>query len=378
MSEQKLAEAEAVLRELRSLRNRAYDMWRGQDIYYSGATAADILKAVNEQFREARDRVAILKGETVRRQDTNWRDTALSDWHARHEFDMPAAGVRLPMVEYDRGRPVAVISYQPRGFRLAGDRPTLRLSLAHISLGSLRNEDGKELPFFTVVYDMRNWAYRMLPHNDAALTFLGLGFRDWVTVTERHFVGLLYRLRRRVMPDLTPYGIQFADAPWLAAEPDPDATVDEPWPGQLMSQRRRDFEPVHQVRMSWRNPCVDVDFLVIDERGHPSLVVDYKSYGARIGLDSTNLKALSSLYWGWPGHEKRWDTMNVPVMVVSYSPGFEMFQVHCANSAARNLLAYATGSIGADSAMASVVGGAEWVSLSEAQWAGVLKAAAYR
>lgn len=303
----------------------------------------------------------------MRKQDTGWRDELLGVRHISWGFQAPAPGLTLPMIEYDRGEPLALISYQSRAWPLPKGA---EVAATYRAFGALYREDGPSLPFLTARYDTSSWAFQVIAHNPAARDFLD---RDgWVSMTERQFVSNLYRLRGRHAPDLAPYGVDFSDTPW-PDDSDPVESPVERWRGQLMSTRRRNYEPVAQVRPGWRNPCVDVDFAVIDRNDRVAAVVDYKAPGARIGLGSTNVRALSRLRtdYGRP-------STIVPAFVVRYEPDRNgwRFAVHCANAPARNLLAYALGATdGRTEALAETIAGTEWTDLLEAEWVAVLKVA---
>ena len=302
----------------------------------------------------------------ARRLDTGWRDGLLNVRHAYWGHEAPATGMKFPMVEYDRGEPLAVMSYQRRG-ELPSGRDAVA---AHTAFGRLHRVTGEQLPFFTVQYDVRNWSYRLFAHNDSARQFLGSG---WTKMSEQQFVRNLYRLRGRHAPDLAAYGVSFSDEPWPEEEPSANRVVIEDWPHQLMSTRRRCFEPVGQTRMTWRNPCLDVDLAVVDRYDRVALVVDYKAPGAKVNLSSTNLKALSGLL---TSRGARAD-MAVPAMLVCYEqikPEWTV-KVHCLNQSARMHLSYVLGADGTPEQLAEAVAGIDWVDLSEGQWRSVLDAA---
>lgn len=317
----------------------------------------------------------------ARRTDTNWRDGHLALRAHTWGFHLPAPGLVLPMVEYDRGQPQAVISYMRRGTPLPIGKD---IAATYRALGSLYRKTGETLPFFTAQYDPRNWAFRMFGHNDAARNFLDS--RDWVEMNEQQFVANLFRLRSRYAVDLAPYGVVHMRDPWIPTEPSPDAyervaglrgepTGPEPFPQADISKRRREYEPVEQVRASWRNPCVDLDQVVVDRDDQLAAVVDYKAPGARINIGSTNLSALSSLY----PKSHHYDVMPVPAYVAQYTPHPHMWRirVHCANLSARLHLSYVLGSMNSNvDTMAETIAGHEWVDLSEAEWKAVLYAAA--
>ncbi|AKA61779.1 hypothetical protein SEA_MAIH_40 [Streptomyces phage Maih] len=304
----------------------------------------------------------------ARRFDTGWRDGLLNVRHAHWGHESPAVGMKFPMIEYDRGEPLAVISYRRRGEPLPVGR---EVANAYRAFGRLHRKTGEQLPFLTVQYDVRNWSYRVFTHNDAARQFLGLG---WTKMSEQQYVANLYRLRGRHAPDLAAYGVDFGTERWDALDdPAEDFHVAEDWPHQLMSTRRRNFEPVGQTRMTWRNPCLDVDLAVVDRDDNVALVVDYKAPGARINMTSTNMQALGSLYTtrGLRGG------VGVAAMLVSYQPTKPAWslRVHCLNQAARLHLSYVLGGSGTTDQLAEAVAGIEWVDVTEAQWRSVLDAA---
>lgn len=304
----------------------------------------------------------------MRKQDTGWRDSMLAVRHKSYGFEAPAPGMKLSMIEYDKGEPLALINYWNRNVQLPFGKDVAR---HYHAFGELHRFTGEQLPFMTAQYDPRNWSFRVFGHNEAAHSFLDT--RGWVVMNERQFVNNLYRLRGRHTPDLSSFGVVFNAEGWTDTNGSPD-WPHEAWPGSLMSQRRRNYEPVTQVRMSWRNPCVDIDFAVVGVTDHVALIVDYKAPGARVGLGSKNVEALSSLYIedgaGLP-------MACVSAMVVKYQPDPEgwRFAVHCANKAASMLLAYVLAPYDNDETTAKVIAGAEWVDLTEAEWKSVLNVA---
>ncbi len=308
----------------------------------------------------------------MRRYDTGWRDQTLAVRHQHWDIPFPAAGMQLPMIEYDRGEPLAVLDYQPRNERL----PTgPAVAAAYEALGRLYRKTGEQLPFLTVQYDVRNWAFRLYPHNKSAVEFLDVQPNDpdggWRRMTEAQFVANLYRLRGRYVPDLASFGVTFESSSWIGTRPAPEPLA-EKWKGALISQRRRNYEPVAQTRMNWRNPCVDIDLMVVDQDRHPALFVDYKAPGARIGLDSTNMKAISDVKTVRGGQP-----FTVPAMVVSYEttrPEWKI-RVHCLNHSARRHLAYVLGCHDDMDKLAKTIAGSKWVDLSEGQWTDVLRCA---
>ena len=310
----------------------------------------------------------------ARRQDSGWRDGLLAVRHAHWGHDFPAAGMKFPTIEYDRGNAVALISYQRRGEGLPTGADAVA---AYDALSRLYRQDAVSgslpMPFFTAVYDVRNWAYRLFAHNDMARSmFEGA---HWVSMTEGQFADLLYRLRGRIRPDLSAHGVRFADEHWLPCDPDQPSKLHEDWPHQLMSQRRRNFEPVGQTRMTWRNPVLDVDLAVIDRSRRVAMVVDYKAAGAKVNPQSTNVQALSSL---WTRYSSSGEPSEVPAYLVQYQPSkpYWSMRAMCVNRAASRQLSYVLGGLGDVDTLAEVCARPrEWVDLREQQWREVLNCA---
>lgn len=310
----------------------------------------------------------------ARRTDTGWRDTLLATRHLHWGFHAPAAGMKLPMVEYDRGRAVGIVSYLPFGSDLPRGSA---VNAAYSAFGALRDASGMdELPFLTARYDVRDWSMEVFPHNEAAQRLMSLAGSAWVKMAETDFAALLYRMRGRELPDLSRYGVTW-NTDWLRTYGGdlPLADGFERWPGEPMSVRRRNYEPKVSIPFSQRIPCLDVDFAVVDRENRVAALVDYKSRGAAFhgaNLDHPNYKALASLTTGGLSGS------NVAAFVAEYAPqpsGWEL-RVHPLNKSARLLLAYALGAANAStSALASTVTGGEWIALTETEWTDVLRCA---
>lgn len=300
----------------------------------------------------------------ARKPDSGWRDESLNKWHVANGFPCPAAGMALPMIEYDRGQAVGLVNYIRRGDPLPSGS---QVAAAYRAFGHAYPGKGSEpLPFLTAVYDSRNWAMQLFPHNDAARSLLG--DEGPYVVTEKHFAAILYLMRDRTMPDMFGYGVEWSTAPWLRLEPLGER-ASLPFPCADMSARRREYEPTVSAPMRVKLPCLDIDLAVVDHEDSLSLVVDYKRFGAACDVAGTNATALASLA-GRTGPP-------VPAFMTRYfgQPGSYGFEAYPLNRAAASLLAYSLGSLDDVDAMARAVAGDLWVRLTEPQWLGVLKAA---
>lgn len=314
----------------------------------------------------------------MRRSDSGWRDPLLTGWHDSFGHTAPAPGMTLPMIEYDDGVPVGIVSYHRRGAGLPKGTDVVQM---HEAFGRLYTLDGRQLPFLTAVYDPRNWAMNVFAHNDAAHELVG--FQGWRPVVESDFAWMLYRMRMRKLPDLAPFGVTWETAKWLDHEPagripgQPAPLLEENWPGMLMSVRRRCYEPAVPIPYRHRVPCTDVDLAVAAHTtGGLGLVVDYKAPGAKVTVGNTNMRAMGGLVSRWDRPDQGrvggvYGHREVAAMVVRYQPTEPAwkFEVHCLNDSAKSLLK----SVMWDThAVASGWEPRDWTFLDQKRWLKVL------
>lgn len=301
----------------------------------------------------------------MRKTDSLWRDSRLNLVHSAWDIPLPAAGLGLPFIEYDRGEALAVINYMRRDVPLpaAGSGA----GGAYYALADLHRpylHSYQPLPFLTALYDPRNWAMRLFGHNDSARDLIGAS--GWVSVTEEHFVRLLYRLRGRKLPVLSSYGIELSTAPWMQAA---GVFQTQGWAGQDVSERRRAYEPEGPgVRFNMRNPCADVDLAVIGRSsGQVSLVVDYKLTGAHIDPSHKTHKAMSNLYDA--------NGNQVPSLIAQYDPqggygdGWRVSVLALNATAQLALYNFMTGT----NAVADTWQGDDWTYMDERRWVDFLE-----
>jgi len=309
----------------------------------------------------------------MRKDDSGWRDDSLNRWHVDHGFPCPAAGMALPMIEYDRGLAVGLVNYVRRGDVLPSGREAVAAHYAFSRACGPGN--GGQLPFLTAVYDPRNWAMKLFPHNAAAAALVrrvadNTGGDGWAPMTEAQFAELLYAMRGRLVPDMYGLGVNWSEAQWSSLDPFGERPELD-FPCQDMSEQRRLYEPAAAAPMRFKVPCLDVDLAVVDQDDQLALVVDYKRMGAACDTSGTNAQALASL--------QRDSGVAVPAFMTRYfgslasGYGFETYPL---NKTAAVHLAYVLGGVDAPSAaLAAAVSGDSWVRLTEPQWLEVLKVA---
>lgn len=121
---------------------------------------------------------------------TGWRDLALSERHRRYGFDCPAVDLDFVLLEYDAGKAAAVVEFKhERAAPQYPNQPSFR------ALADLGNR--AVLPVLACRYESDFSWWKVVPLNEVAKKFVP----DRVTMTEREWVSLLYRLRGRDAPD---------------------------------------------------------------------------------------------------------------------------------------------------------------------------------
>lgn len=124
----------------------------------------------------------------TRQERTGWRDGAISNRHRMWGFNCPAVDLDFLVAEYNIGKPVALIEYKNFNAREPSYlHPTYR-ALCDLA----DNYKSCPLPFVVAFYWPDVWAFRVVPINRCAHDY----FDEEVTLCERDYVRVLYRLRR--------------------------------------------------------------------------------------------------------------------------------------------------------------------------------------
>jgi hypothetical protein len=122
----------------------------------------------------------------VRKERTGWRDEALGRRHRKWGYDCPAVDVDFLMIEYDQGKPVALVEYKnEHADPQDPKRPSYR---AMSDLGTRGN-----IPVFAVRYtdDLSSFTVTWLNN---------IRRRDRFETNEEGYVRFLYNLRGRQVP----------------------------------------------------------------------------------------------------------------------------------------------------------------------------------
>lgn len=126
----------------------------------------------------------------VRRERTAWRDEALSQRHREWGFNCPMLDIDFLAVEYDTGIPVALVEYKnEHAPKQLATHPSYQ---ALITVGNRA-----QLPVFAVRYATSFEWWFIVPLNRWAKDVQA----ERVKMTEREYIGFLYRLRGRDYDD---------------------------------------------------------------------------------------------------------------------------------------------------------------------------------
>lgn len=126
----------------------------------------------------------------VRQERTNWRDAAISQRHRMYGWDAPALDIDFLMLEYDSGKPAALVEYKAQGAQA--------VKASHPSMQAIRTlANAAHIPFLVVFYSqVKNWCFHATPMNPFAQRYVP----QPAYFSEREYVLLLYRLRNRACP----------------------------------------------------------------------------------------------------------------------------------------------------------------------------------
>ena len=124
---------------------------------------------------------------------TGWRDSELSQRHGAWGFNCPAVDLDFVMMEYNHGKPCALVEYKHKNARPFD--PTHATYRALIALAD--GYSGGPLPCFVARYDPSNWSFIIYPLNERARAHYA--HCSGQILTEQRFVRSLHLLRKSVL-----------------------------------------------------------------------------------------------------------------------------------------------------------------------------------
>ncbi|MCL2745446.1 MAG: hypothetical protein FWE67_16520 [Planctomycetaceae bacterium] len=121
---------------------------------------------------------------------TGWRDEGISRRRRMWGWDCPAVDIDFLALEYDTGKPVALIEYK--------NEHAQPIRLGHPSARALKTlADSAGLPLFFVRCTDDFSRYYLTPANEKAKQLFAAP--DWLS--EKKWIEFLYRCRGREVPD---------------------------------------------------------------------------------------------------------------------------------------------------------------------------------
>ena len=128
---------------------------------------------------------------------TGFRDEALSRRHREYGYDCPAVDLDFPLIEYSKGKAVALIEHK---YHLA-DRADIRTSPSIEALRGLA--DGSNIPFLVVYYWRDPFSYEVHAGNNVAIKYREeRGKKHPIKqMSELDYVYMLHDLRGRALPE---------------------------------------------------------------------------------------------------------------------------------------------------------------------------------
>jgi hypothetical protein len=132
---------------------------------------------------------------TWRVERTGWRDAALSERHGHWGFNCPAVDLDFVMMEYNHGKPCAIIEYKHRNATMPDVNHATYRALVALADGYRCGP----LPCFIAIYDPDLWAFRVISLNEPARRHYAHCASE--SLTEQRFVRSLHLLRKSILTD---------------------------------------------------------------------------------------------------------------------------------------------------------------------------------
>lgn len=128
----------------------------------------------------------------MNKERTNWRDENISKRHRCWGVQCPANDIDFVLIERKYNNPVALTEYK--------NEHCNRVNLndgSIIALSKLGTMAG--IPCFLIIYKDNFSAFAVCPINDMAKNMLQLTGSKYIAMTERDYVGFMYKIRNDTM-----------------------------------------------------------------------------------------------------------------------------------------------------------------------------------
>ena len=127
----------------------------------------------------------------MKEEQLGWRDARISQRH-RLWGVCPATDLDFPLLEYSSSRPVALIEYKHRSFRMYLDHPSL------IALSMLASNS--RIPAWVAEYDPDTWTFKLHALNGEAWDYMEAHKETFRRMSEEQYVRVLHDLRGIAVP----------------------------------------------------------------------------------------------------------------------------------------------------------------------------------
>lgn len=128
-----------------------------------------------------------------RTERTGWRDQELSERHGCWGFNCPAVDLDFVMMEYNYGKPSALVEYKHKN----AQEPKLNHATYRALTALADGYNLGPLPCFIAFYDPSDWRFRVIPLNEAASAHYAHCANNWIS--EKRFVKSLHLLRKSTL-----------------------------------------------------------------------------------------------------------------------------------------------------------------------------------
>ena len=134
----------------------------------------------------------ITKEKSVLPERMGFRDMDISNRHRLWGWACPAVDIDFLMCEYNFNQPAGIIEYKHHNIGSINENNS-----SYKVIKNLCDQRINPIPFFVVLYWRDVWAFRVIPMNGKAETFVN----QPTTMTEYDYVSLLYKIRRNVVKE---------------------------------------------------------------------------------------------------------------------------------------------------------------------------------
>lgn len=130
-----------------------------------------------------------------RKERTGWRDAELSKRHGAWGFNCPAVDLDFVMMEYNHGKPCALVEYKHKNAKPVDPRHATCRALVALADGYKHGP----LPCLIARYDPHDWSFVVTPLNNRAKEHYRHCNEE--PLTEQRFVRSLHLLRKSVLTE---------------------------------------------------------------------------------------------------------------------------------------------------------------------------------